>query len=171
MAKNDSFLDDLNEQCVGCLEDTTTELAECTTTVFSADSPVSVTATVEASTKLEYDVCCDPIAIEPVTFSICSRGTVFFQDIQITVLPENGKLYIGSEEIEANDVLTKQENGLLVYKRTIDADAENGLQEVGTDSFTFIVRTNGGNSAAVEVTFNLLEATCLISSPCDGCGC
>ena len=170
MAENeDSFLDELNEGCIDCVEDEPF-LAECTTTTFAPDAPVSVTASVEASTKTEYDVCCDPVAIEPVIFSICSRGTVFFTNVTVLTVPTNGTLYIGSEEVEANDTLTKQENGLLVYKRTIDSDAEDGIQPADTDTFTLRVTTTGGNSNTITVTMNLLETECKVENPCNDCG-
>lgn len=169
--ENDSFLDELNEECFDCQDNEGTTIVPCTTTTFVADSPVAVTATVGVSGESEYDVCCEPVGIKPLNYSICSKGVVFFKNITVITAPTKGKLYIGTEEVSASDVLTKQEMGLLVYKRTIDAEAEDGIQVEGTDTIELRVDTTGGNSSNFTITFNLQEATCKEESPCSfGCG-
>lgn len=167
---NDSVLDELNMGCVDCNPPVPLDVS-CSTTTFAGTSFVNPTAVIVPIEHEDYIVCCDPVAIKPINYVQCARGAVRLIEYQIESLPENGILLIGDEEVEEGDILTEQENGLLVYKRTIDSEAEEGLQPAGTDSFEVIVSTTGGDSEPLVINLILEEVTCLVPSPCGGCGC
>ena len=164
----DLLLNILNEDCIGC---TSTDTEGCDTTTFSADAPPVAKAEVIVSGLTDYSVCCDPIAIDPVTISLCTRGVVFFQHLEIVTVPTNGKLFLANEELAVGDEISEQENGLIVYKRTI-AETEDGVQPASTDTFSLKAITTGGESAPLVYDIVLEEATCITPSPCSSpCGC
>lgn len=170
MPENDSVLDDLNMGCVDCQE-SFVPFVQCSTTTFTAAAPAAVTGVVAPIAHEPYTVCCDPVAIKPVNQVVCSRGVVKNFRYEVDTLPTKGKLFIGDEEVQAGDILTEQENGLLVYVRTIDEDAVDGVQPADTDSFNMIVLSNVANSAALVINLVLEEVSCVVPSPCGGCNC
>lgn len=167
---NDSVLDDLNMGCVDCQPPIPLD-ATCATTTFVGTPFVDASAVIIPIEHDDYIVCCDPVAIKPFNYVQCARGAVKLINYEIVNVPTKGNLYIGDEIVANGDVLTEQENGLLVYKRTIDPNAEEGLQEADTDSFDIEIVTTGGTSDELTINLVLEEATCIVPSPCGGCGC
>lgn len=168
-ANDNSILDDLNMGCVDCLPVSKPDV-ECDTTEFTTRDFTNASATVIPIEHDDYSVCCDPIAIKPIDFILCTRGAVRLIEYKLTTIPSEGKLMLGDEELVLNSTFGEQENGMLTYVRTIVPGEEPcDPQEAGEDTFEITIITSGGNSDPLEIKLILNEAVCCEEKLCDDC--
>lgn len=155
---NEDFLE--NQDCVDCLT-TVTPSAPCSTTTWSLDAVPTCSGTVKVVTPSNIKYCCTPVGIPLVESTICADCPCYPLPTVVKTLPTKGTLMLLGIPVTANQELTEQTEGLLVYIATT----------AGTEDTDFFVLTKKWSCGQADVTVNvdLQDADCNPAVPCTDC--
>lgn len=155
---NEDFLE--NQDCVDCVDPTPTPTL-CSTTTWALSATPACSGTVNAITPDPVEYCCNPVAIPAIESTICADCPCYPISTVVKTLPSKGKLTLLCEDATAGQILTEQEEGMLVYTATTVGTAD-------TDTFVLTKKWSCGEKD-VTVTIAIQEVECEVIRPCDDC--
>ena len=158
MPANETFLE--TQDCVECVE-TTQPNATCGTTTWALSAITPCTGTISIVPILDIEYCCVPVAIPAIDSNVCADCPCYPVSTIVKTLPAKGTLTLLCDEVIAGQILTEQEEGMLVYTATT-VGAED------SDSFVLTKKWSCGQ-ADVTITIAIQEVECEVIPPCADC--
>lgn len=158
MPLNETFLE--TEDCVDC-GGTTQPNATCGTTTWALGAIPACVGTISVVPIPNIEYCCVPVAIPALESTVCADCPCYPVSTVVKTLPTKGTLTLLCDDVVANQTLTEQEEGMLVYTATTAGTEDS-------DSFVLTKKWSCGQ-ADVTVTVAIQEVECEVIPPCSTC--
>jgi hypothetical protein len=155
---NEDFLE--NQECVDCAT-TISPSTPCSTTTWALAATPACSGTVNVATLNPIEYCCVPVGIPVLESTICADCPCYPVSTVVKTLPAKGTLTLLCDDVTVGQILTEQEEGMLVYTATTVGTAD-------TDTFVLTKKWSCGE-ADTTVTIAIQEVECEVVRPCAGC--